>query len=184
MNKRTDYCGDLRRKDVGRDVVVKGWVAHRRDLGSLIFIAVRDRTGIVQLLFDPKTGRRRLQDCARPAPGIRAVRRRQGRGTQRGQPGDATGEIEIQVSRLEILNESKTTAFSDRGRNQCGGRPAAEVPLPGSSPPRMQSNMMMRHKIVLATRQFLDQQGYLEIETPVLNKSTPEGARDYLVPAV
>src|ERR1700738_3334909 len=181
--KRTHYCGELRAKDAGRDVIVMGWVARRRDLGNLLFLDVRDRSGIVQVVFNKETH----PECHAKAEQSRSefVVAVEGKVIQRqkSNPELATGEVEILASRLHILNTAKTHPLqSEDDRNA-----AEEQLLPyrhlDLRRPRPHRNLALRHKIFLEIRRTMDELGFLEIETPVLTRSTPEGARDYLVPS-
>jgi aspartyl-tRNA synthetase len=151
--KRTHYCGELRAKDEGRDAVVMGWVARRRDLGNLLFLDVRDRTGIVQVVFNKET---------QPAAHAKAEQARsefvvavEGKvlKRQKANPELASGEVELVASKLHILNNAKTPPFP------------------------------IEDKIILEIRKVMDEMGFLEVETPMLTRSTPEGARDFLVPS-
>ena len=177
-------CGALTAADVDRAVELNGWVHRRRDHGGLIFIDLRDRDGITQITFDPSKGEvfheaetLRSEDVVRV---IGTVRRRPA-GTENSKL--ATGEIEVPVDSLEILNRSETPPFVISGAEE----PAEEVRLRyrylDLRRPRMQRNLTVRHRIVKAIRDYFDAHDFLDIETPDLIKSTPEGARDYLVPS-
>ncbi|MCI6770542.1 MAG: OB-fold nucleic acid binding domain-containing protein, partial [Oscillospiraceae bacterium] len=181
--KRTDYCGVFTAKDIGRTVTVCGWVQKQRDLGALIFIDLRDRTGIVQLAFDDSTDRAVFDkafsvrsEYVLMAEGV--VRERSSKNTE-----IPTGEIEIDVRDLRVLGESETPPF-DIIEN-C---PTAELTRLKDRyldlrRPDLQKNIIMRHKIAKITRDYFDDNGFIEIETPMLMRSTPEGARDFLVPS-
>jgi aspartyl-tRNA synthetase len=181
---RTDYCGTLRGADAGREVALFGWVHTRRDHGGLIFIDLRDREGLVQLVLNPEIDEEshRAGEQARSefflAVRGKVVRRADG-SINRELP---TGEIEVAVSKLEILNVSAPLPFAIDGENV-----AEETRLKyrylDLRRPAMQRNLRRRHQAVKAVRDFLDSEGFIEIETPILFKSTPEGARDYLVPS-
>ena len=181
--KRTDYCGTLTKEDEGRKVVVCGWVQRQRDLGSLIFIDLRDRTGIVQLAFDDNTEKSIFEK----AFAIRSeyVLMAEGNVRMRSSVNReiATGEIEIEVTTLKVLGESQTPPFeilSDTGAKEDLRLKYRYLDLRRAN---LQKNIMMRHKIAKVTRDYFDENGFIEIETPTLIKSTPEGARDYLVPS-
>ncbi|MEG1887266.1 MAG: amino acid--tRNA ligase-related protein, partial [Oscillospiraceae bacterium] len=181
--KRTDYCGNLRKVDDGREVVVCGWVQRQRDLGQIIFIDLRDRTGIVQLAFDDKTSR----DIFEKAFAVRSEFVLMAKGNIRMRSSVnreiSTGDIEIEVSDLRILSMSQTPPFeivSDCAANEELRLKYRYLDLRRES---LQHNILMRHKIVKVARDFYDENGFIEIETPMLIKSTPEGARDYLVPS-
>ena len=181
--KRTNYCGDLRREDIGKHVVVAGWVQRQRDLGALIFIDLRDRTGIVQLAFDDTTDKEIFDkafavrsEFVLMAEGI--VRERSS--INREIP---TGEIEIEVTTLKILGQSETPPFEILP--DCDTKEDIRLKYRYLDLRRanLQNNIMLRHKITKVTRDYFDENGFIEIETPTLIKSTPEGARDYLVPS-
>ena len=181
--KRTDYCGNLRISDVGREVVVAGWVQRQRDLGALIFIDLRDREGIVQLAFDESTAK----DVFEKASSARSeyvlmakgnVRERSAKNTD-----IPTGEIEIEVTELRILNKSETPPFEIIENCQTAELTRLKYRYLDLRRPDLQRNILLRHKITKITRDYFDENGFIEIETPILIKSTPEGARDYLVPS-
>ncbi len=181
--KRTDYCGNLRSGDVGREVVVAGWVQRQRDLGALIFIDLRDRTGIVQLAFDDNTDREIFDKAfaARSefvlmAKGI--VRERSSKNTE-----IPTGEIEIEVKDLRVLSKSETPPFDIVPNCQTSELTRLKYRYLDLRRPDLQSNIILRHKIAKVTRDYFDENGFIEIETPILIRSTPEGARDYIVPS-
>ncbi|OGJ93418.1 MAG: aspartate--tRNA ligase [Candidatus Raymondbacteria bacterium RifOxyC12_full_50_8] len=181
--KRTQYCGDLRLEHEGKDVVLKGWVDRRRDLGKLIFIDLRDRTGKCQVVFNPEKDAE-LHKKAEKLRGEfviavvgKIVKRVQANATI------STGEIEVVVSDLRILNEAETPPIAI---NEDGGE-SEEIRLKyrflDLRRPAMQKNIMFRAAVMQETRQLLSKMGFIEIETPILMKSTPEGARDFLVPS-
>ncbi len=181
--KRTDYCGNLRTADIGREVVVTGWVQRQRDLGALIFIDLRDRTGIVQLAFDDATDK----EIFDKAFNIRSEFVLMAKGVVRARSSVnrdiPTGEIELQVDCLKVLGRSETPPFeilADTGAKEDIRLKYRYLDLRRSN---LQKNIMMRHKITKVTRDYFDENGFIEIETPTLIKSTPEGARDYLVPS-
>ena len=181
--KRTHYCGDLRVTDAGKEVVVAGWVQRQRDLGALIFIDLRDRTGIVQLAFDDNTDREIFDKAftARSefvlmAKGV--VRERSSKNTE-----IPTGEIEIEVTDLRVLNKSETPPFDIVAGCQTSELTRLKHRYLDLRRPDLQSNIILRHKIAKVTRDYFDENGFIEIETPILIRSTPEGARDYIVPS-
>lgn len=181
--KRTDYCGNLRIGDVGREVVVAGWVQRQRDLGALIFIDLRDREGIVQLAFDESTAKEVFEkaSAARSEYVLMAkgnVRERSAKNTE-----IPTGEIEIEVTELRILNKSETPPFEIVENCQTSELTRLKYRYLDLRRPDLQKNILLRHKITKITRDYFDENGFIEIETPILIKSTPEGARDYLVPS-
>lgn len=181
--KRTDYCGDLRIGDVGREVVVAGWVQRQRDLGALIFIDLRDRTGIVQLAFGENTDKKIFDKAfsARSefvlmAKGV--VRERSSKNME-----IPTGEIEVDVNDLRILGKSETPPFEIVENCQTSELTRLKYRYLDLRRPDLQRNLIMRHKICKITRDYFDENGFIEIETPILIRSTPEGARDFLVPS-
>ncbi|MCQ2440756.1 MAG: aspartate--tRNA ligase, partial [Clostridia bacterium] len=181
--KRTDYCGTLTNNDNGKKVVVCGWVQRQRDLGGLIFIDLRDRTGIIQLAFDDTTEKSVFDKAST----VRSEFVLMAEGTVRMRSSVnteiPTGDIEIEVTILKILGESQTPPFEvlpDTGAKEDLRLKYRYLDLRRSN---LQNNIIMRHKIAKVTRDYFDENGFLEIETPTLIKSTPEGARDYLVPS-
>ena len=181
--KRTDYCGTLRPTDIGREVVVAGWVQRQRDLGSLIFIDLRDKTGIVQLAFDDNTDKEIFGKAftARSEFVLMAkgeVRERSSKNYE-----IPTGEIEIFVTDLRVLSKSETTPFEIVENCQTSELTRLKYRYLDLRRPDLQRNIFMRHKIAKITRDYFDENGFIEIETPMLIKSTPEGARDFIVPS-
>ena len=181
--RRTDYCGTFRIGDCGKQVVVIGWTQKRRNLGSLIFVDLRDRTGIVQVVFD-ETCAKEVFDKAEQIRSeyvlaVKGVVRERSSKTNK----IPTGEIEILASELKIISEADTTPFEivdDTNANEALRLKYRYLDLRRA---KLQNNLIIRNKICKATRDYLDELGFLEIETPFLGKSTPEGARDYLVPS-
>ncbi len=181
--KRTDYCGTLTRENEGKTVTVCGWVQRRRDLGSLIFVDLRDRTGIVQLAFDDNTDKAVFEKSVTlrsefVAMATGTVRIRSSINTE-----IPTGEIEIEVGDLKILGLSETPPFEILNNSNANEELRLRYRYLDLRRPDIQQNILMRHKIVKVTRDYFDENGFIEIETPTLIKSTPEGARDYLVPS-
>jgi len=183
--QRTDYCGALRATDAGRDVALWGWVAGRRDHGGLIFIDLRDREGIVQLVFNPEhhaaaheTAREARSEFYMAVKG-RVVRRSEG--TVNAQL--PTGEIEIVAAQAEILNVSSPPPFPISDEDIATEELRLKYRYLDLRRPQMQRNLRMRHLALRAVRDYLDANGFIEVETPILWKATPEGARDYLVPS-
>ena len=177
-------CGLLTAADAGREVELAGWVHRRRDHGGLIFIDLRDWTGLTQVVFDPsdpatfvEAGTLRSEDVVRV---VGSVRRRPA-GTQNAKL--ATGEVELPARRLEILNRSETPPFVIAADEEPDESVRLRYRYLDLRRPRMHHNLTMRHRIVKAIRDYFDARGFLDIETPNLIKSTPEGARDYLVPS-
>jgi aspartyl-tRNA synthetase len=182
---RTHSCGELRASDAGKTVVLMGWVHRRRDLGGVVFIHLRDRDGVTQLVFDiskNEQAHNRAEELS--AEFVVAV---QGTVTLRSaetiNSAIPTGEVEVAVEKLWILNESRTPPFPLEDGADVKEDARLKYRYVDLRRPRMQRNIMMRSKIAFAVRQALYAQGFLEIETPFLTRSTPEGARDYLVPS-
>ena len=181
--KRTHYCGEVLPSLIGETVVVTGWVQKTRDLGNLVFIDLRDRTGIVQLAFNDGTQREIFEKAAAAraefvlmAKGL--VRRRESVNTE-----IPTGEVEVYVDDLRVLAKSQTPPFEIVNDTNVKEELRLKYRYLDLRRPVMQNAIMMRHKIVKVARDYYDNNGFLEIETPILIKSTPEGARDYLVPS-
>lgn len=181
--KRTDYCGTLRSTDIGRTVTVCGWVQRQRDLGQLIFIDLRDRTGLVQLAFDEHTDRG-LFDKASAARSEYVLA---ARGTVRERSAKnkelPTGDIEVEVEDLRILSEAETPPFEITENVNTSEAIRLKYRYLDLRRPDLQKNILFRHKVAKVTRDYFDENGFIEIETPMLIRSTPEGARDYLVPS-
>lgn len=181
--KRTHYCGTLKNEDVGKEVVVCGWVQRQRDLGSLIFIDLRDRSGIIQLAFDDNTDK----EVFNKAFSIRSEFVLMAKGIVRMRSSVnhdiPTGDIEIEVKELKVLGQSLTPPFDITPDTKAGEELRLKYRYLDLRRSNLQNNIMMRHKIAKVTRDYFDENGFLEIETPTLIKSTPEGARDYLVPS-
>ena len=181
--KRTDYCGELRAEDCGREVTVCGWVQRQRDLGQLIFIDLRDRTGLIQLAFGDQTDR----EVFGKAFAARAEFVLAARGTVRERSAKnadlPTGDIEIEVTELRVLAKSETPPFAVEEKTDVKEDLRLKYRYLDLRRPDMQKKIIGRHRIVKAVRDYFDDNGFLEIETPNLIKSTPEGARDYLVPS-
>ena len=181
--KRTNYCGDLRLSDAGKQVVVCGWAQRQRDLGQLIFIDLRDRTGLLQLAFDQNTDREVFQkafsvrsEYVLAAKG--AVRERSAKNADL-----PTGDVEIEVTELRILAKSETPPFEIAENSKVKEDLRLKYRYLDLRRPDVQDKIVGRHRIVKIARDYFDENGFLEIETPNLIKSTPEGARDYLVPS-
>ncbi len=181
--KRTDMCGDLREKDVGKEVTLMGWCHKARDLGGLTFITLRDRTGEVQLVITPESS----EEIRAKASKIRSefVLAVTGKVALRSAPNEKmpTGMIEVNVDDLRIISESETPPFYIEDDNTANESLRLKYRYLDLRRPVMQNNMILRHKIAKSARDYFDEKGFLEIETPMLGKSTPEGARDYLVPS-
>ncbi len=181
--KRTDYCGDVRDGHVGKTVTVMGWVQKARDLGVLCFIDLRDRTGIVQLAFDEGTDTAVMEkaksarsEYVLAATGV--VRERDSKNEN-----IPTGHVEIYVTELKILAESQTPPFEIVENCKSNEELRLKHRYLDLRRPDIMKNILLRHKLTKVTRDYFDENGFIEIETPMLIKSTPEGARDYLVPS-
>ncbi|HUY26548.1 MAG TPA: aspartate--tRNA ligase [Candidatus Binataceae bacterium] len=182
---RTDYCGTLRATDAGREVALHGWVQTRRDHGGLIFIDLRDREGIVQLVLNPARDAISHQAGAEARSeffvAVRGTVVRRAEGTVNAEL--PTGEIEIAVSEFAILNVSPPPPFAIGDEDTAAEEVRLKYRYLDLRRPAMQRNLRWRHQALQAIRNYLDGQGFIEVETPILFKSTPEGARDYLVPS-
>ncbi len=183
--RRTHTCGELRASDAGKQVILMGWVNRRRDLGKLLFVHLRDREGVSQIVFDESVNAQvhaRAQETRSEfviaVEGTVVLRDR-----ETINPAIPTGEVDVQADRIHILNESRTPPFPLEENIDVNEDARLKYRYVDLRRARMQRNIILRSKITFATRQFLDSLGFLEIETPILTKSTPEGARDYLVPS-
>lgn len=183
--KRTHSCGDLRARDIGRQVTLMGWVAKRRDHGGVIFADLRDRDGLTQVVFRPDLS----PEIHRNAEAIRnefvlAVKGRvESRPEGMANPNLSTGEIDVEASELKILNESETPPFLIDAGSDANEEIRLRHRYLDLRRPDIQADILLRHRISQATRRRLSDDGFIEVETPFLMKSTPEGARDYLVPS-
>jgi aspartyl-tRNA synthetase len=185
MLKRTANCGQLRLEDVGKRVIVAGWVRSSRDHGGLIFFDVRDREGITQVVFNPE----KFPEAHKAAQAVRSewvvavegVVEPRGEGLEN--PKLATGQIEVLVEKLEILNTAKTPPFEIETAEKTGEEVRLAHRYIDLRRPAMQEKLKVRHRVTKIARDYLDSHGFWEIETPMLGKSTPEGARDFLVPS-
>jgi aspartyl-tRNA synthetase len=181
---RTHTCGALRPEDVGADVVLLGWVHRVRDLGGLLFVDVRDRAGVTQVVFDKDDevlmgrGKRLRSEFVVGVTG--RVRRRSAETVN---SKIATGEVEVLVRRLVLLNEAKTPPFPIADDSNVSEDVRLKYRYLDLRRPRLQANIGLRHRLTTVIRQYFDKNGFWDVETPILTKSTPEGARDYLVPS-
>jgi len=183
--KRTDYCGELRSAQVGQEVILMGWVAKRRDHGGLIFVDLRDRDGIAQVVFDPE----RCPQAHGKAESVRNEFVLALKGTVALRPEGTvnpkmkTGEVEVLVTECKLLNPSKALPFTLDGFVDVAENIRLKYRYLDLRTGSLQANMVLRSKVAQLTRSYLTDNGFLEIETPFLTKSTPEGARDFLVPS-
>ena len=181
--ERTHYCGALRASDAGKPAVILGWVARRRDLGNLLFLDVRDRSGIVQVVFnketEPAAHGKAEQVRSEFVVGVegQVVKR------QKANPELATGEVELIASRLHLLNNAKTPSFPIEDQINAAEETRLRFRYLDLRRPKPHANLALRHKVILEIRKTMDEMGFIEVETPMLTRSTPEGARDYLVPS-
>ncbi len=183
--ERTHYCGDLRAANAGQHVVLMGWVNRRRDHGNLIFLDLRDRSGIAQVVLDKElTPDGHLKgEQVRPEYVVAAVGKVRLRDQDAINPKMPTGEIEIEATELRVLNDTRLAPFSPAEEAIQNEEVRLKYRYVDLRRQEMQRNFRLRHDITLAIRESLSKQGFLEIETPILTKSTPEGARDFLVPS-
>ncbi|MBB6445916.1 aspartate--tRNA ligase [Bacillus benzoevorans] len=185
MQGRTYFCGEVPANAIGEKVILKGWVQRRRDLGGLIFIHLRDRTGIVQVVFNPEVNKAALEVAER----VRSEYVVEVEGTviaraeETYNPNLSTGTIEVQVDRMTVINESKTPPFMIEDDVEVSEDVRLKYRYLDLRRPAMFNTLKMRHQVTKVMRDYLDGEGFLDIETPILTKSTPEGARDYLVPS-
>ncbi len=185
MSKRTTYCGLVTEAFLGQEITLKGWVNNRRDLGGLIFVDLRDREGIVQVVFNPAFS----EEALKIAETVRSeyVVEVQGTVTKRDpetvNPKIKTGQVEVQVTNIKVINKSETPPFSINEENvNVDENIRLKYRYLDLRRQELAQTFKMRHQITRSIRQYLDDEGFFDIETPVLTKSTPEGARDYLVP--
>lgn len=183
--RRSHNCGQLTLQEDGQTVCLMGWVQYRRDHGGLIFVDLRDREGLTQVVFSPDIAPEAHKDAhILRSEYVLAVKGRvRPRPEGMVNPNMPTGEIEVVVLEWKLLNTSKTPPFPIEDRTDAGENLRLAWRYLDLRRPRMQANLRLRHKVAQAARRFLDEQGFIEVETPVLTKSTPEGARDFLVPS-
>lgn len=186
MSKRTTYCGLVTEAFLGQEITLKGWVNNRRDLGGLIFVDLKDREGIVQVVFNPAFS----EEALKIAETVRSeyVVEVQGTVTKRDpetvNPKIKTGQVEVQVTNIKVINKSETPPFSINEENvNVDENIRLKYRYLDLRRQELAQTFKMRHQITRSIRQYLDDEGFFDIETPVLTKSTPEGARDYLVPS-
>ena len=185
MLKRTHRCGELRSSDEGEEVTVGGWVSNWRDHGGLIFLDIRDRYGVVQVVFNPeededlhsRAGELRSEYCI----GVRGLVQPRPEGMEN--PDVKTGQIEVRARELEVFSESETPPFNVQNAAGVSREVRQKYRFLDMRRPEVQRNFIFRHRLAQTVRRFFDSEDFLEVETPFLTKSTPEGARDYLVPS-
>src|ERR1041385_259878 len=186
--KRTHHCNELRPSHIGQTVTLSGWVHSRRDLGGLIFIDIRDREGRTQSVFDPSDLPKELFERAaalRSECVVSITGKVRARPAGTNNPKIATGEVEVMAGTLEVLNMAEGLPFpvdDPGGANKGNEELRLKYSYPDLRRPEMLRNLRLRSKVANATRQYMEEQGFLEVETPILFKSTPEGAREFLVP--
>ncbi|MFH2077034.1 MAG: amino acid--tRNA ligase-related protein, partial [Pseudomonadota bacterium] len=185
IKKRTHYCGDLNASHIGGEVVLMGWAHRRRDHGGVVFVDMRDREGLAQVVFNPEISASCHQEAQRIRSeyvlAVKGLVRRRPEGMEN--PDLRTGEIEVLADDLEILNEAKTPPFVLDGATEISENVRLKYRYLDLRRPELQKNLILRSRIAAATRDYLHREGFIEVETPFLTKSTPEGARDYLVPS-
>ena len=183
--KRTHNCGELRLGDAGAEVTLNGWVRKRRDHGGLIFIDMRDREGVTQVVIPAEAGPEVHETAERIRPeyvlAVKGTVRKRPEGTEN--PKMGTGEIEVLATAAEILNEARTPPFPIEDVIEVEEETRLRYRYLDLRRPKMLNALSVRHRVILSARRYLDRHGFIEVETPILSKSTPEGARDYLVPS-
>jgi aspartyl-tRNA synthetase len=185
FRQRTHDCGELREKNIGEHVVLNGWVDTRRDLGGIIFIEIRDRYGITQVVFEPTYNEAAHHEAKELRNefviSIEGIVRKRPAGTENSEL--ATGLVDVMVDKLIILNEAKTPPFPIKDEVDASEDTRLKYRYLDLRRPKVQKNLILRHKMYLLAREYFDKNKFVEVETPVLMKSTPEGARDFLVPS-
>ena len=183
---RTVTCGELAINNLGKEVILAGWVASRRDHGGIIFVDLRDRYGVTQVVFNPETI---SKDCFQQVSSLHSEDVIQAKGKVVRRPAGtensriATGEIEIAASEITVLNRCPSLPFEIGDDGSVSESIRLSYRYLDLRRPVMQRNLILRHKAAIAARNFLSEQGFVEIDTPLLTRSTPEGARDFLVPS-
>ena len=183
---KTISCGDVRAEHIGKTVTLAGWVHRRRDHGGLIFIDMRDREGIVQVVFNPDNapgGIHAIAESLRNEWVVQVTGTVTARPEGTENPNMSTGEIEVAAEQVKVLNESKTPPFYINEESEVDELIRMKYRFLDLRRQSMRDTIIMRHEVVRFIRDFLSERGFLEVETPILIKSTPEGARDYLVPS-
>lgn len=181
---RSHYCGELSKNEVNQSVTLSGWVHRRRDLGGLIFLQVRDRSGLIQVVIDPD-----FKELFATAEQLRNEFVIQVKGQVRARPEEmvnknmTTGEIEVLAQELTILNKAQPPAIPIDENLEASEEQRLKYRYLDLRRPEMAQNLIFRHKVTSAMRRYMDEHGFIDVETPILTKATPEGARDYLVPS-
>ncbi|HJV44268.1 MAG TPA: aspartate--tRNA ligase [Bacillota bacterium] len=185
MSFRTHHCGKIGKENIGEEVTLSGWVQKRRDLGGVIFVDLRDRSGLVQIVLNPEFNEKAhlIGDRIRSEYVLTVKGQVVLRSPETINPKMQTGEVEIHITEVEILNEAKTPPFLIEDQIEVDENVRLKYRYLDLRRQSMQNSLILRHRTTKAFRDFLDDKGFLEIETPMLTKSTPEGARDYLVPS-
>ena len=180
---RSHTCGELRPSSIGQTVTLSGWLQKSRDLGGMTFIDLRDRYGITQLAFNMDEDAKVCEEARKL--GREFVLQIEGEVIERSSKNTKipTGEIEIRVSKITVLNGSKTPPFTIENETDCGDEIRAQYRYLDLRRNPVQQKLLLRNKVALETRKYLDTLGFLDVETPILIKSTPEGARDFVVPS-
>ncbi|HEY5038420.1 MAG TPA: aspartate--tRNA ligase, partial [bacterium] len=183
--KRSHKCGDLRASDIGKTVILMGWVHHRRDHGGLVFVDLRDRYGVTQIVFDPQLADKvHKQSHLIRSEWVLAVK---GEVTKRPEgtvnPKLSTGEIEVRCNEVKVLNPSLTPVFPIEDDVEVAEETRMEYRYLDLRRETMKNKLIARHKMAMAARNYMSGEGFLEIETPILIKNTPEGSREYVVPS-
>ncbi|MDF2719884.1 MAG: aspS, partial [Paenibacillus sp.] len=182
---KTHHCGQLSKSQIGETVTLNGWVQRRRDFGGVLFVDLRDRSGIVQIVFNPDFSQEALEiaDRARNEYVLSVTGKVVERSADTINPNLETGEIEVRVTQIEILNAAKTPPFFIEDGIEIDEQLRLKYRYLDLRRPEMQKTLMLRSKAAKVFRDYLDENGFIEVETPILTKSSPEGARDYLVPS-
>ena len=183
--RRTNTCGDLTKKDIKKEVILNGWVSSSRDHGGIIFIDLRDRYGLTQLVFDPEHDKKdhKVAESLRREDVIAVNGKVRARGKGLENPKMKTGEIEVLVDQLEVLSKAQTPPLEIEDRIEANEDMRLKYRYLDLRRPKMQKHLLIRHNAAMAAREYLNKNNFLEIETPVLVRATPEGARDYIVPS-
>jgi aspartyl-tRNA synthetase len=182
---RTNTCGELRLKDKGKTVTLSGWVHRRRDHGGIIFIDLRDRYGLTQIVFDPEVSKKAWESAntVRPEFVLKATGEIRKRIEGQNNPDMDTGEIEVYITELKILNSAKTPPFEIDQEKVVNEELRLKYRYLDIRHERLRKNLVLRHHMIKTIRDMLDKENFVEVETPILIKGTPEGSREYLVPS-